>query len=452
MLIILTSLFLFSHNGLLCSAVPTLGLKARASAASGTFNILSMNVAGLPEILNGNGESGDKTTNTMLIGQDFAKYKYDVIHVQEDFNYHATLYQYDTHVYRTATSGGVPFGSGLNTLSNYDWVDFSRIKWDTCSNASESDCLTPKGFTFMRLRLDEGVYIDFINLHADAGTEAGDEAARTANIKQVADYIDANSVGNAVIIFGDTNSRYTRSEDNIRLFTTQNGLTDAWVQAIGGTAPAAGSGALVCPDGVPTDTKCEVVDKIFISFRGSKFLALASNGFYYDTARFLSTDLATLTDHNPIRVELAWSLTSTLRQSDLYGGPHGTWFNDLPSLPSSPKVASVTLRGASRLDAIAIKLTSGASFSHGGTGGTAYSLTLSSGETITSVKLCWGQYNSQTRNFYALVTTSAGRTISAGTTTGNCATATVPSGFGVVGAYGQSGDEMDQLGFIYAKQ
>lgn len=37
--------------------------------ASGTFNILSMNVAGLPEILNGNGESGDKTTNTMVIGQ-----------------------------------------------------------------------------------------------------------------------------------------------------------------------------------------------------------------------------------------------------------------------------------------------------------------------------------------------------------------------------------------------
>lgn len=42
---------------------------AGASAASGTFNTLSMNVAGLPEILNGNGESGDKTTNTMIIGQ-----------------------------------------------------------------------------------------------------------------------------------------------------------------------------------------------------------------------------------------------------------------------------------------------------------------------------------------------------------------------------------------------
>lgn len=42
---------------------------ARATNAQGTFNVLSMNVAGLPAILNGNGESGDKTTNTMLIGQ-----------------------------------------------------------------------------------------------------------------------------------------------------------------------------------------------------------------------------------------------------------------------------------------------------------------------------------------------------------------------------------------------
>ncbi|KAG9079648.1 hypothetical protein FS749_008339 [Ceratobasidium sp. UAMH 11750] len=301
----------------------------------------------------------------------------------------------------------------------------------------------------MRLRVDEGVYIDFINLHADAGTEDGDEAARTANIKQVADYIGANSAGNAVIVYGGTNSRYTRAQDNIRLFTTQNGMTDVWVQAIGGTAPAAGADALLCPTGVPTDIKCEVVDKV--SFRGSKFITLTPEGFYYDTARFLSTDLATLTNHNPIRVEFSWTLPSNLRQSDLYGGPHGTWFNDLPSLPTSPKAASITLRGGSRLDGISITLTSGATFAHGGTGGTASMLTLSSGETITSIKLCWGIYNSHTRNFYALATTSAGRTVSAGTATSDCATATAPSGFGVVGTYGQSGDEMNQLGFIYAK-
>ncbi|KAF8211951.1 Endonuclease/exonuclease/phosphatase [Mycena galopus ATCC 62051] len=131
-------------------------------APSGTFDILSMNVAG---------ESGDKTTNTAIIGQDMAKFAYDVIHVQEDFNYHATLYAKDNHTLRTATSGGVPFGSGLNTLSNFDWLDLTRIT---------DDCLTPKGFTFMRVRIDEGVYIDFYNLHVDAGVEPGDETAGAA--------------------------------------------------------------------------------------------------------------------------------------------------------------------------------------------------------------------------------------------------------------------------------
>lgn len=140
-----------------------------ASASSDDFTILSFNVAGLPQILQSNDVPGDKTTNTATIGQDFAKYNFSVIHVQEDFNYHATLYANDNHPYRTATSGGAGIGSGLNTLSNFDWVDFERVKWDTCSDASENDCLTPKGFTFMRVRIDEGVYVDFYNLHADAG-------------------------------------------------------------------------------------------------------------------------------------------------------------------------------------------------------------------------------------------------------------------------------------------
>ncbi|KAJ7070320.1 Endonuclease/exonuclease/phosphatase [Mycena belliarum] len=429
-----------------------LALAVRASPApAGTFNILSMNVAGLPAILNGNGESGDKTTNTALIGQTFNKYDFDVIHVQEDFNYHATLYANDNHAFRTATSGGVPFGSGLNTLSKFDWLDFARVKWDTCSNASENDCLTPKGFTFMRLRIDEGVYVDCYNLHADAGTEAGDETARAANLKQVANYIDTWSTGNAVLVFGDTNSRYTRTDDGIRVFKTQNGLTDAWVQDIeGGTYPAAGANALLCPNGVPTDADCEVVDKVL--YRGSALVALTNTGFFYDTARFLSPDLKTLTDHNPVRVGFAWTLASTLRQSDLQGGPHGTWFTDLPSLPAAPKARVLTLSGAKRLDSVAITLTSGANFKHGGTGGTAASLTLATGEAIVSGTLCWAQYKNHTRNFYAQFTTSAGRTVTTGTMTSDCATMVAPTGFGVVGFFGQDGDEMDQLGFIYAKQ
>jgi endonuclease/exonuclease/phosphatase (EEP) superfamily protein YafD len=78
----------------------------------------------------------------------------------------------------------------------------------------------------MRLRIDEGVYIDFYNLHADAGVETADDAARAANLQQVADYIDTWSIGNAVLVFGDTNSRYTRADDGIRVFSTQNGMTE----------------------------------------------------------------------------------------------------------------------------------------------------------------------------------------------------------------------------------
>jgi hypothetical protein len=140
-----------------------------ASVSSGAFTILSFNVAGLPAILQSNDVPGDKTENTALIGQKFAVHDFDVVHVQEDFNYHATLYANDDHPYRTATSGGAGIGSGLNTLSNFPWAGFAREKWDDCSDASSNDCLTPKGFTLMRVLVDEGVYIDFYNLHADAG-------------------------------------------------------------------------------------------------------------------------------------------------------------------------------------------------------------------------------------------------------------------------------------------
>lgn len=81
-------------NNLLTAAVSVL-LLANAAAAdmvtSGDFSILSFNVAGLPAILQDNDESGDKATNTELIGTYFSEYDFDVIHVQEDFNYHAYL-------------------------------------------------------------------------------------------------------------------------------------------------------------------------------------------------------------------------------------------------------------------------------------------------------------------------------------------------------------------------
>lgn len=67
----------------LAAAAASLISSVSAVATSGDFNVLTMNVAGLPAILNGNDVPGDKTTNSRLIGTLFAKYDYDVIHVQE---------------------------------------------------------------------------------------------------------------------------------------------------------------------------------------------------------------------------------------------------------------------------------------------------------------------------------------------------------------------------------
>jgi hypothetical protein len=58
---------------------------ASAAATTGDFNILSFNVAGLPEILNGNEVPGDKATNAGTIGTYFTEYDYDIIHVQEGY-------------------------------------------------------------------------------------------------------------------------------------------------------------------------------------------------------------------------------------------------------------------------------------------------------------------------------------------------------------------------------
>ncbi|KEP50720.1 endonuclease/exonuclease/phosphatase family protein, partial [Rhizoctonia solani 123E] len=346
---------------LLCSAAPNPNITKHAIATSGAFNVLSLSVNGLPDVLDPfNAPGAQKDRNTKYMGIALSHYDYGVVNVQKDFNYHKILYQHDNHPFRTKFSGSMLYDSGLNTLSKYSWIDFSRIRWEWCSNDSGNDCMIHKGFTFMRVRINEGVYIDMINLHADDGIKPGDDKARRWNIRQVSEFITANSVGNAVIVFGNTNSRYTRSEDNVGLFTSQNGLTDAWVQANKGKVPAAGTDAIVCPKEALSNISCEVVDKVF--YRGSPAINLDSLGFFYDTSRFLSPKGKMLTDHHPVRVDFEYTLRNGLQQSDLYGGPHATWFNDLPSVHPSSKLAFIILCGASRLDSLILKLKSGEMF------------------------------------------------------------------------------------------
>ncbi|MDX6312462.1 MAG: hypothetical protein QOF44_1926 [Streptomyces sp.] len=424
------------------------GATPAAAADSGTFNVLTYNVAGLPESLSSADTPRD--TSTTAIGRRLSPY--DIVNVQEDFNYHAYLYAADSHPYRTATSGGAGIGSGLNTLSDYayDGDDFERVGWNSCQIDS-GDCLTPKGFTFMRERLAEGVYVDFYNLHTNAGTNDGDETSRADNLSQLTSFISTHSAGNAVVVMGDTNTRYTRSADTIAEFASNNGLTDAWVKLErGGTAPTKGSDALVCDESAITNT-CEVVDKVL--YRSSKLVTLNSTYYNNEHASFLEDSSGLmLSDHDPVTVTFSWARNAAFQLSDQFGGPHGDYFNDINSVPAAGRATTVSLRSGSRVDRMGLTLSTGTTLTHGGTGGTASSLTLGSGEYVTSAYLCEGKYSSTTRIFYAKFTTNLGNTLAGGTTTSDCVTRTAPSGWQIAGFHGRTGDEVDKIGFIYTQR
>ncbi|MGW3916863.1 jacalin-like lectin [Streptomyces sp. NPDC005070] len=277
---------------------------------------------------------------------------------------------------------------------------------------------------------------------------AGDLSSRADNLNQLSAFIGTHSSGNAVVVMGDTNTRYTRSGDTIAEFAAANGLTDAWVQLVrGGTAPAKGSDALVCDQsGTTVPDTCEVVDKIL--YRGSKSVALDATSYHNDHTRFLTSDGLMLSDHDPITASFTWSRAGGFQLSDQFGGPHGDYFNDIVQVPAGARASVVSIRSGSRVDRLGLTLSDGTTLTHGGTGGTAASLTLGSGEYVTSVQLCKGVKDSHTRIFYAKFTTNLGRSLAGGTTTSDCVTRTAPSGRQLAGFHGRAGDEVDKIGFI----
>lgn len=176
--------------------------------------------------------------------------------------------------------------------------------------------------------------VDFYNLHADAGTQSADLAARASNLSQLASYISSHSAGNAVVVMGDTNTRYTRIGDTIAAFAAANGLTDAWVRLErGGAAPAAGSPALLCDDAAPTDA-CEVVDKVL--YRGSRLVTLNATGYANRNGDFLNAQGARLSDHFPIAVDFTWTRNTDYQVSDQLGGSNGSAYTEPASAGPSP--------------------------------------------------------------------------------------------------------------------
>ncbi len=422
------------------AAVMLAAASAPVQADSGSFSTLSYNVAGLLELFSSAVSPRQSATEQISCYVN----EFDIVNVQEDFNYHAALYDAcNNHPFRSPTTGGMGVGSGLNTMSRFPYEDWVRVKWNNCNGV---DCLTPKGFTMARTRLAEGVYVDIYNMHTQAQTESADLSARRANILQLANYIEEHSAGNAVIIMGDANTRYTRSGDNMWELLNR-GFRDPWVDLIrNGNLPVSGADALVCDPKV-TSPSCEIVDKVL--YRGNGFIELEATSY---TVREddLTADGLKLSDHPPVHTNFTWTTRSDRRLSDPFGGPHGTSFNDAATLPENPATRTVSLRAGSRVDQIGITLSNGFVSTHGGNGGTASSLTLNSGEFLSSLQVCSGKHSNTTRIFYAKFTTSNNRVLSGGSTTSSCTTFNAPAGWQIVGFHGRAANELDKVGVVYA--
>ncbi|WP_179282935.1 MULTISPECIES: jacalin-like lectin [Paenibacillus] len=413
---------------------------AEDGAASGSFNIISYNVGGLPSLVS----SSKPQEYTVQISPKLNDY--DIINVQEDFNYHNQLISQVTLPYLTQTSGLAGFGSGLNSLSRYSFRDLKRVTWNKRSGLFDngSDELTPKGFTAATYEIAPGVKIDVYNLHADAGDDDKSLEARRDNIRQLSDYIKNQSEGNAVIVFGDTNTRYTRASDNIEMLLTENELHDPWIDLVrGGSIPADGDALMDA--GNVNGPNYEIVDKIL--YRGSKALTLNAASYRVEDQKFADPSGNQLSDHFPITAKFVYSVSPAYRLSSTIGGAGGTGFNDLERIPDA-QPGSIVLDTGNRVDGITTLYRDGTSLTHGGKSNTS-TLNLANGEYLTRATISQGTRNGDKRIFHLELMTNLGNKIAGGQKTSEQIILDAPAGWNIAGFYGRADQEIDQLGVIY---
>jgi hypothetical protein len=283
---------------------------APAPAHAGSFSALTYNVAGLPQ-----GTNPDQFPAVHTVEISPRLVPFDLVLVQEDFFYHDDLVSQVDHPYRSVkdTSGRDPyflgFGDGLNTLSRSPFSGFTRVMWTACSGYFDkaSDCLAPKGFSFARHEIAPGIEIDVYDLHADAGSDPEDLAARAANLRQLADFLETTSAGRAVLVMGDTNSRYTRAGDILPEWLAATGLDDVWLELVrNGSAPPVGDSVRAGCETDPSGADCEIVDKVF--YRSGGGVLLSPLDYAVLASEFVDGNGNPLSDHDPVAVRFGFSV------------------------------------------------------------------------------------------------------------------------------------------------
>lgn len=344
------------------SSVATIALAAvvmgsgATNAAAGSFAAMSYNVRGLPpQVIE------DRTAQMALIApklEDFhtAGGAYEgqksIVALQELFYqaYYNTLTNPATVSYPFVTpkdtGGPNGIGDGLTTMSDFAYFDLLRTKWNDCfgtGGANGSDCDTNKGFTYARVQIEQGIFVEVYDLHADAGQDSGSRTARRANVNQLIDAINTTSPqGDAVIVMGDTNSRYTRvaaDQDNIDSLLTATGVKDVWVELVnGGVVPGPGPDNTSGCDLNPSGAACEMIDKIF--YRSGVDVTLTPIGYAALKNLFSDGSGNDLSDHYPAAAAFDYTIvassTSTTSSSTTTSSTSSTLLSPVCGDPALP--------------------------------------------------------------------------------------------------------------------
>lgn len=256
--------------------------------ASGTFTVLSYNVAGLPAVLGG----GTPEVTSPQISPKLNAY--DLALVQEDFCHNAELTSEVTLPFRTLPEfepqcrNRNEFGDGLRRFTNFPFTGLERVPWVVCNGSIDckNDCLTPKGFSFARHELAPGVELDVYNVHGDSGSCRGDFAARSAQVEQLLLYLLRKSANRPVLIAGDLNLNVTRLGDEqiIDVLLETAALTDS-------------CRAVDCGD--------ERLDRVLIRNGADVSMSVID----WDLAlEFVDEDGEDLSDHKAVTVGIRWEL------------------------------------------------------------------------------------------------------------------------------------------------
>jgi hypothetical protein len=291
-----------------------------ADGESGSFRLLSYNVAGLPQEV-----SQEQPTEHIPLISPLLE-DYDVVLTQEDFDwwtpaldafdfasYHEWLAADTTFEHRTAQHPGpeavgitpderplLNVGDGLGVLSRFPFTGEERVPWEDCfggvTGPGAADCLSMKGFLVVRMQLAPGVEVDVYDLHGEAGGNPEDQALQAADYEQLATFMAEHSAGRAVIVGGDTNL-HTDLEHEDAGDGADIEIWDTFLEATGLTDACTATG---CPE-------TGDIDKVAYRSAEDGSVTLEATQHDFPAERFVDADGEDLSDHEPLEVDFDWS-------------------------------------------------------------------------------------------------------------------------------------------------